>query len=50
MPPKPTSGENLSHFIGRFMKSGEAQSSFPNNKQRVAVAESMYRKRKKKKA
>lgn len=48
--PKPTSGENLSHFIKRFMTSDEAKSDFPKTKQRVAVAESMYRKRKKKRS
>lgn len=48
--PHPQKGENLSSFIGRFMTSGEAKSDFPKRKQRIAVAESMYRRRKKRKA
>lgn len=45
--PKPESGEKLSTFLHRFLKSGEAKKSFPNAKQRIAVAESEYRARKK---
>jgi hypothetical protein len=46
--PKPSRGENLSHYIGRFMGSGEAEKSFPKKKQRLAVAYSMFKRRKKK--
>jgi len=46
--PAPHKGENLSHFMGRFMGSEEAKESFPKRKQRIAVAENMYRSRKKK--
>lgn len=44
--PAPRKGEDLQHFIARFMASREAQRSFPNQKQRVAVAHAMFRKRK----
>lgn len=45
--PTPVKGEKLSTFMHRFMGSGEAKKSFPNAKQRIAVAESEYRARKK---
>lgn len=46
--PEPHKGENLSKFISRFMRSGEVEKSFPKSKQRLAVAYSMFKKRKKK--
>jgi hypothetical protein len=46
--PEPRSKENLSHYIQRFMRSGEAEKSFPSKKQRLAVAYSMFKRRKKK--
>jgi len=46
--PRPESGESLSHYMGRFMGSGEAKKDFPKRKQRIAVAMSMFRRRKKK--
>lgn len=46
--PHPKKGESMSSYIGRFMGSGEAQADFPKKKQRLAVAYSMFRKRKKK--
>lgn len=46
--PSPKPRENLSQFVKRYMGSGEAQESFPDQKQRAAVAYSIYRKRKKK--
>lgn len=48
--PSPQKGENLASFMKRFMGSSEAHESFPKTKQRAAVAESMYRRRKKKRA
>lgn len=45
--PRPEAGEKLSTFMHRFMGSGEAKKSFPSAKQRIAVAESEYRARKK---
>jgi hypothetical protein len=47
--PSPKKGENLSQYVGRFMGSGEAEKSFPKRKQRLAVAYSMFARRKKKK-
>jgi hypothetical protein len=46
--PEPSKGENLSHYLQRFMRSDEAEKSFPKSKQRYAVAMSMFKKRKKK--
>ncbi len=46
--PKPTKGEPMRHFLKRFMGSKEADESFPDPKQRAAVAYSMLRRRKKK--
>jgi hypothetical protein len=48
--PNPSRGENLSQFVSRFMGSKEAQSSFPDPKQRAAVAYSKMRRKKKRKA
>lgn len=45
--PTPEKGEKLSDFMHRYMGSKEAKKSFPNAKQRIAVAESEYRARKK---
>lgn len=47
--PEPRKGENLSKFMGRYMGSSEAERSFPNKKQRLAVAYSEFKRRKKKK-
>lgn len=47
MAPKPQKGESLSEFMGRFMGSKEAERSFPKKKQRLAVAYSEFRARKK---
>lgn len=41
--PYPQKGEAQSDYIARFMKSGEAESDFPDEKQRLAVAYSMYK-------
>jgi hypothetical protein len=45
--PVPKKGEKKSDFIERYMGSSEAQRSFPNAKQRVAVANSVYKEKKK---
>ena len=47
--PNPQKGENLSHFVSRYMGSGEAQKTFPDPKQRAAVAYSKMRRKKKRK-
>lgn len=39
----------MSQYIGRFMGSSEAQADFPKKKQRLAVAYSMFKRRKKRK-
>jgi hypothetical protein len=46
--PEPHKGEKQSAYISRFMGSKEAQSSFPSQMQRAAVAYSMYRQAQKK--
>ena len=46
--PKPAKGESTKHFVSRFSKSGEAKQSFPDIKQRIAVAYSIERQKKKK--
>ena len=46
--PYPKKGEKKSDYVERFMGSSEAKRDFPNVKQRVAVANSMFEKRKKK--
>lgn len=43
--PTPRAGESKKDYISRFMESGEARSDFPDEKQRLAVAYSMYEKR-----
>lgn len=43
--PKPRAGESKKDYISRFMSSAEAQSDFPDEKQRLAVAYSMFEKR-----
>lgn len=40
--PYPMKGEKKSNYVSRFMGSGEAQRSFPDQKQRLAVAYSIY--------
>ena len=42
--PKPNKGESKSDYIARFMSSGEAKKSFPDEKQRYAVALSWWKK------
>ena len=46
--PRPQASESLNNYLGRFMGSSEAKADFPKRKQRIAVAMSMYRRRKKK--
>ena len=43
--PSPNPGESKKDYIARFMKSGEANTDFPDEKQRLAVAYSMFEKR-----
>jgi hypothetical protein len=40
--PKPRADEQKSDFIARFMASDEARADYPDEKQRVAVAESLW--------
>ena len=46
--PNPKKGEKKSEFVSRYMGSAEAKRSFPDEKQRVAVAYSEYKRKKKK--
>lgn len=39
----------MGKFVSRFMGSKEAESSFPEQKQRAAVAYSMFKRKKKRK-
>jgi hypothetical protein len=48
--PRPKRNEAAESFIGRFMGSGEAQKSFPSQKQRLAVAYAELKARKKKRS
>jgi hypothetical protein len=41
--PYPSPGESQDHYVKRFVSSPEAQSSFPDIKQRLAVAYSMHK-------
>jgi hypothetical protein len=41
--PYPKKGEKQSSYVSRFVSSGEARDSFPDKKQRLAVAYSIYR-------
>ncbi len=43
--PKPNPGESKKDYISRFMSSAESKSDFPDEKQRLAVAYSMFEKR-----
>ena len=43
--PYPTKGEGTQHYVSRFMGSSEANKSFPDQKQRAAVAYSIARQR-----
>jgi hypothetical protein len=45
--PYPKKGEKKSDYVSRFMGSSEAQHDFPDEKQRVAVAMSIYKRKKK---
>ncbi len=47
--PRPEKGESLHSYVSRFVGSKEAESDFPKKKQRLAVAYSMFRRRKAKK-
>ena len=47
MPPNPEKGESLQGFVSRYMGSKESRKSFPDQKQRAAVAYSEYRRKKK---
>ncbi len=44
--PAPEKGEKLGDFVSRYMGSKEARKSFPDQKQRAAVAYSTYRRKK----
>lgn len=46
--PSPEKGEKLSAFVKRYMGSSESRKSFPDSKQRAAVAYSEYRRKKRK--
>lgn len=48
--PEPHSKESLASYVGRYVSSKEAEKSFPEKKQRLAVAYSEYKRRKKKSA
>lgn len=48
--PSVQKGESLQGFVSKYMGSKEARKSFPKQKQRAAVAYSVYKERKKKKA
>jgi hypothetical protein len=41
--PEPLKGEKQQDYVSRFMGSAEAAKSFPDAKQRAAVAYSMYK-------
>jgi hypothetical protein len=43
--PEPHKGEKRASYIQRYVKSKEAQKSFPDIKQRLAVAYSEYRRK-----
>jgi hypothetical protein len=43
--PTPKKGEPAQHFVSRYMGSKEAQASFPDQKQRAAVAYSIQRRK-----
>ena len=47
--PTPKKNESESDFVKRYMSSSEAAKSYPDDKQRVAVAYSVYKIRNKKK-
>jgi hypothetical protein len=47
--PKPAKGESQKHYLARYMSSKEAEKSFPDQKQRAAVAYSEFSRRKKRK-
>lgn len=48
--PQPQKGEKLGHFLSKFMGSSESRESFPDQKQRAAVAYNIFKNRKKKRA
>ncbi len=45
--PKPNPGESEADYVARYMSSAEAKKKFPDEKQRLAVAYSEYRRHKK---
>ena len=45
--PKPNNGESEEEFVARYIHSEESKKKFPDEKQRLAVAYSEYKKRKK---
>ncbi|MDE2104107.1 MAG: hypothetical protein KGL39_43115 [Patescibacteria group bacterium] len=47
--PKPRANESLAAYTKRFMRSTEAESDFPDRKQRYAVMRSMFKKKKRRK-
>ena len=47
--PRPIRGESRQHFVSRYMGDAEARKSFPDQKQRAAVAYSLYRRKGRKK-
>jgi hypothetical protein len=47
--PEPVKGEKQSHYLTRFLSSPEAKGSFPNIKQREAVAYALFRREQAKK-
>ena len=46
--PKPIKGESKEEFVARFMSSEEAKRDYPDKKQRLAIAYSMWRQHNKK--
>jgi hypothetical protein len=45
--PYPKKGEKKADYVERFMGSSEAKRDYPDQKQRVAVAMSIYKRKKK---
>jgi hypothetical protein len=47
--PNPVKGESQAAYVARYMSSAESRKTFPDRKQRLAVAYSKYREAKKRK-
>lgn len=47
--PQPKAKETLADYVSRFVRSPEAEGDFPKKKQRLAVAYSMFKRKKEKK-